>query len=66
MKQKIIIFSQTGKTSNTTTYWSLNILHENYTVGIYEVEVIVSKFVILWWEKLTSVRAKFYVTRKNF
>lgn len=54
---------ETGKTSNTTTYWSLNILHENYTVGIYEVEVIVSKFVILWWEKLTSVRAKFYVTQ---
>ncbi|XP_043790119.1 uncharacterized protein LOC122713593 isoform X1 [Apis laboriosa] len=54
---------ETGDTSNTTTYWSLNILHENYTVGIYEVEVIVSKFVILWWEKLTSVRAKFYVTQ---
>ncbi|CAK9814199.1 hypothetical protein ANTPLA_LOCUS8104 [Anthophora plagiata] len=55
---------ETNETSNTTTYWSLNILRENYTVGIYEVEVIVSEWDTFWWSKLTSVRTQFDVTRK--
>ncbi|KOC65829.1 hypothetical protein WH47_10291 [Habropoda laboriosa] len=54
---------ETDRTSNTTTYWSLNILPENYTVGIYEVEVIVSKYYLMLWYRLTSVRTKFYVTQ---
>lgn len=54
---------ETGKTHNTTTYWSLNISRENYTVGVYEVEVIVSKYVVFWWESLTSIRTTFYVTQ---
>ncbi|CAL7941267.1 unnamed protein product [Xylocopa violacea] len=54
---------ETGKTSNTTTYWSLDVARENYTVGIYEVEVIVSKYKLFYWEELTSVRTKFYVTQ---
>ncbi|CAK9814189.1 hypothetical protein ANTPLA_LOCUS8104 [Anthophora plagiata] len=54
---------ETNETSNTTTYWSLNILRENYTVGIYEVEVIVSEWDTFWWSKLTSVRTQFDVTQ---
>ncbi|KZC07314.1 hypothetical protein WN55_07725 [Dufourea novaeangliae] len=49
-------------TSNTTTYWSINYPRENYSVGIYDVEVVVSKQEILWWERKTSVRTSFYVT----
>ncbi|XP_034181551.1 uncharacterized protein LOC117604987 isoform X1 [Osmia lignaria lignaria] len=54
---------ETEETSNTTTYWSLNISPDNYTIGIYEVEVIVNgKPYIFLWSRLTSVRTTFYVT----
>ncbi|OAD58448.1 hypothetical protein WN48_11102 [Eufriesea mexicana] len=54
---------ETGATSNTTTYWSLNIAHNNYTVGIYEVEIIVFEENPIWWSDITSARTKFYVTQ---
>ncbi|KAK1135494.1 hypothetical protein K0M31_000084 [Melipona bicolor] len=53
---------ETEDTSNTTTYWSLNISHENYTIGKYEVEVILYEYKFFWWE-LTSVRTDFHVTQ---
>lgn len=53
---------ETKETSNTTTYWSLNISPKNYTIGIYEVEVVVTgKFFAFLWRELTSVRTTFYV-----
>lgn len=55
---------QTGAISNTTTYWNLNIAHENYTIGKYEVEVMVYKYVVFWWQHVTSARTEFYVTGK--
>ena len=53
---------ETGAISNTTTYWNLNIAHENYTIGKYEVEVMVYKYVVFWWQHVTSARTEFYVT----
>ncbi|XP_012148190.1 uncharacterized protein LOC100879796 isoform X2 [Megachile rotundata] len=50
------------ETSNTTTYWSLNISPENYTVGTYAVEVVVEKYFVIIWRQLTSVRTIFHVT----
>ncbi|XP_076162058.1 uncharacterized protein LOC143144014 isoform X2 [Ptiloglossa arizonensis] len=50
------------ETSNTTTYWSVNYPRKNYSVGMYEVEVFVSKWFSLWWVVVTSDRSRFYVT----
>ncbi|XP_053976339.1 uncharacterized protein LOC128875053 isoform X1 [Hylaeus volcanicus] len=46
-----------------TIYWSISYPREKYSVGIYEVEVFVSKAYFLWWNVVTSVRTKFYVTQ---
>ncbi|XP_076644216.1 uncharacterized protein LOC143354205 isoform X2 [Halictus rubicundus] len=53
---------ETEETSNTTVYWSVSYPHDIYSIGIFEMEVIVSeKYSFLWW-KCTSVRTRFYVT----
>ncbi|XP_033335087.2 uncharacterized protein LOC117225543 isoform X1 [Megalopta genalis] len=53
---------ETEATLNTTVYWSVSYPREIYSVGLYEVEVIVSEQYIYWWLKCTSVRSRFYVT----
>ncbi|CAD1472629.1 unnamed protein product, partial [Heterotrigona itama] len=63
-KLNLTMQRQTGETSNTTTYWSLNVSHENYTIGKYEVEVILYEYEFFWWGR-TSVRTDFYVTRND-
>ncbi|XP_076287837.1 uncharacterized protein LOC143212686 isoform X2 [Lasioglossum baleicum] len=54
---------ETEETSNTTVYWSVNYAHDNYSVGIFEVEVIVSERITFWWRERTSVRTRFHVTQ---
>lgn len=53
---------ETKETSDTTTYWSINYPRDNYTVGIYEVEVIVSEKFLFWFDVITSHRIHFSVT----
>ncbi|XP_076756930.1 uncharacterized protein LOC143427022 [Xylocopa sonorina] len=54
---------ETEYTSNTTTYWNLTIAPENYTVGVYEVKVIVCEYMLFHCQEVTSALIKFYVTQ---
>ncbi|XP_043264697.1 uncharacterized protein LOC122404626 isoform X2 [Colletes gigas] len=53
---------ETGDTSNTTSYWTVSYPRGNYSVGVYQVEVIVRMWYITWWRSLTSSRTSFFVT----
>ncbi|XP_078051080.1 uncharacterized protein LOC144477303 isoform X2 [Augochlora pura] len=54
---------ETEETSNTTVYWSVTYPRDTYSVGIYEVQVIVKeRYMYLLWKSCTSVRSRFDLT----
>ncbi|XP_043280712.1 uncharacterized protein [Venturia canescens] len=49
-------------TSNTTSYWVVDYPPDRYPVGIYEVQVVVSRKIFIVWSPITSRRADFQIT----
>ncbi|XP_035734883.1 uncharacterized protein LOC118447246 isoform X1 [Vespa mandarinia] len=54
--------SVTGLIKNTTVYWNLTYPQDKYSVGTYKVEVLVQKYLLFYWQNLTSGRTSFDVT----